>query len=109
MTSSDEGRHAARRARPERAGWKRARGAAFAALVVGGLMFAPAAASAASAADAGAPSGPQAGSPKARVSPYARFAREHQQQQLLGKKSARGRPGAVSVGHAPRTGGRTRR
>ena len=105
MTSSDEGRHAARRARPERAGWKRARGAAFAALVVGGLMLAPAA----SAVDAGAPSGPQAGSPKARVSPYARFAREHHQQQLLGKKSARGRPGAVSVGHAPRTGGRTRR
>jgi hypothetical protein len=106
MTSSDEGRHAARRVRPERAGWRRARGAAFAALVVGGLMLAPAAARAA---DAGAPSGPQAGSPKARVSPYARFAREHQQQQLVGKKSARGRPGAVSVGHAPHAGSRTRR
>jgi hypothetical protein len=106
MTISDEGRHAARRARPERAGWRRARGAAFAALVVGGLMLAPAAASAA---DAGAPSGPQAGSPKARVSPYARFARERQQQQLVGKKSARGRPGAVSVGHATHAGSRTRR
>ena len=106
MTSSDEGRHAARRARPERAGWRRARGAAFAALVMGGLMLAP---DAARAADAGAPSGPQAGSPKARVSPYARFAREHQQQQLVDKKSARGRPGAVSVKHAPHAGSRTRR
>ena len=93
MTSTDEGRHAARRARPERPGW---RCAAFAALVVGGLMLVPAAAS------AGAPSGPQ------RVSPYARFAREHQQQQLAGKKSARGRPGAVSVGHTQRSAGRTR-
>lgn len=106
MTSSDEGRHAARRARPERAGWRRARGAAFAAMVVGGLMLAPAAASAA---DAGVPSGPQAGSPKGRVSPYARFAREHQQQQPAGKKSARGRPGAVSVGHTQRSAGRARR
>ena len=103
MTSSDEGRRAARRTRPERPGW---RCAAFAALVVGGLMLAPAA----SAVDAGAPSGPQAGSSKDRVSPYARFAREHQQQQqLVGKKSARGKPGAVSVGHTQRAGGRTRR
>jgi hypothetical protein len=104
MTNSDEGRHTAPGSRSSGAGWKGARGVAIAALVAAGLMLAPAIARAA---DQGTPSGPHAADPKHRVSPYARLAREHQQ--LVGRKSARGKHATLSVGHAPRAGGHTRR
>ena len=103
MTRPDEGWHTEPPSRSGRAGWKGARGAVFAALMVAGLMLAPALASAA---EQGTPSGPQAGGPKNRVSPYARFAREHQQ--LVGRKSARGKAAMHSVGHSPRAGGHRR-
>ena len=83
-----------------RKGRRRARGAAFAALLSAGLMLAPARAGAA---DGTAASGPQAGDRSHRVSPYARFARENQQ--LVGKNPARksGVSGTRSVGHASRS------
>lgn len=84
-------------------GWRRARGAAFAALAAAGLMLAP---SLASAGEPGTTGGPQADAPRNRVSPYARFAREHQQ--LVGRKPGSGRPAMRSVGHAPRAGGHGR-
>ena len=104
MTSLDEGRCTALGSRSTGAGWKGTRRAALAALLAAGLMVAS---TTARAADQGTPSEPHAADPKQRVSPYARFAREHQQ--LVGRKSARGRPATLSVGHAPRLGGHTRR
>ncbi len=93
--------------RSGRKGWERTRGAAFAALMAAGLTLAPALGSAA---DQGTASSPRAGDPRNRVSPYARFAREHQEQvKLVGRKSGQGRPVMHSVGHAPRAGGHARR
>ncbi len=104
IASLDEGRKAAPGSQPRGAAWRGALGAAFAALVAAGLTLAPAPASAA---DQPTPSGSQANDPRSRVSPYARFAREHQQ--LVGRKPGQGRPAMRSVGHAPRAAGHTRR
>jgi hypothetical protein len=97
----NEGRHLDPERRSRRL--NRGRAAAFAALIAAGLMLA---AAPASAADAGA-SGPQAGNPRHRVSPYARFAREHEQ--LVGRNPARVSPTMHPLGHAPRAAGHTRR
>jgi hypothetical protein len=103
MTRSDAGRRAAPGGR-ERARWTRSRASAFAVLVAAGLMLAPAAASAA---EADAPSGPHRVDPKDRVSPYARVAREHQEQKPM--RPARGRPVKVSNGRSTHAAGHARR
>jgi len=92
MSSWGEGRHTTQWYGGHRSG--RTRAAALAGLLAAGLMLVP---DLAGAADQGAPSGPQAGNPVNKVSPYARFTREHAQS--ADRKPNRARP-SFSQGRA---------